>query len=105
MPGLEIMLETAPKRHSLKPRRSLEIQSVTQSDYEQHNKYTDKTIFFNFKNLTKFTFETPLIYNKYKNYHKYNNRKCVSNKNFVENEEEDESKPNEIFYEILFGAK
>ena len=29
MPGLEIMLETAPKRHSLKPPRSLEIQSVT----------------------------------------------------------------------------
>lgn len=32
-------------------------------------------IFFNFKKLTKFTFGTPAVYNKYKNYHKYKNRK------------------------------
>ena len=52
----------------------------------------NEAIFVNFKRITKFTFETPHICNKYINYHKCKNLKCVSNENFVENEEEDDSK-------------
>ena len=52
----------------------------------------------------KFTFETLLIYNEYKNYHKYRNRKCVSIMEILlkmEEEEDDkpESKSNKMLHE------
>ena len=56
------------------------------------HKEIDKTIFFNFKKLTKFTFEAPHILNKCRNYHQCKSRKSVCHENFVENEKEHDCK-------------